>query len=277
MAARARAVPEGLGLPAWWPHRARSNAIEAGNLGWHVQTFGKDDGFGPTPRPVALLLHGTGSDWMPFVAAPGTPARLAVPRRRTRPSGSRPHAHTRQPGAEPRPARPGGAGRSAGLVVLGVCHWCWPIPARCGGRDPHGARRSHRARSHRFDQRRDPALAGCRGTCLPAPCEADGGHRLGAPCLCRVERAATHDPPLAGEHGLTHRRPGRALLRPSAARPASCGGCPQVDGILGPALAGAGVVLACARRCCWSVAPTTGRWRRRTLRAWPGSSAARGR
>ena len=54
-------MPEGLGLPAWWPHRARSSVIEAGNLGWHVQTFGKDDGFGPTPRPVALLLHGTGS------------------------------------------------------------------------------------------------------------------------------------------------------------------------------------------------------------------------
>ncbi len=51
-------MAEGPGdLPAWWPHRAASDAVTVGALRWHVQRFGH----GHAHRPLALLLHGTGA------------------------------------------------------------------------------------------------------------------------------------------------------------------------------------------------------------------------
>jgi magnesium chelatase accessory protein len=43
-------------LPLWWPHAERSAVIAAGGLDWHVQRWQPAQ-----PRPVALLLHGTGA------------------------------------------------------------------------------------------------------------------------------------------------------------------------------------------------------------------------
>src|SRR5206468_2126887 len=57
-------LPEG--LPADWPNRAASLAVEAGGLRWHVQRAGHG--------PVLLLLHGTGAathtwrDLLPLLA-----------------------------------------------------------------------------------------------------------------------------------------------------------------------------------------------------------------
>jgi magnesium chelatase accessory protein len=43
-------------LPSWWPHAERSTVVAAGEIDWHVQRWQP-----PQPRPVALLLHGTGA------------------------------------------------------------------------------------------------------------------------------------------------------------------------------------------------------------------------
>jgi magnesium chelatase accessory protein len=42
-------------VPAWWPHRARSEFVGVGPLHWHVQRFGA------ASAPSVLLLHGTGA------------------------------------------------------------------------------------------------------------------------------------------------------------------------------------------------------------------------
>jgi magnesium chelatase accessory protein len=48
-------------LPADWPLRSHSGSVDAGGLRWHVQWL-RDAGAPPVaPRPVALLLHGTGA------------------------------------------------------------------------------------------------------------------------------------------------------------------------------------------------------------------------
>jgi magnesium chelatase accessory protein len=44
------------GLPPWWPHVARSTVVAAAGIEWHVQRWSSDK-----PKPVALLLHGTGA------------------------------------------------------------------------------------------------------------------------------------------------------------------------------------------------------------------------
>jgi magnesium chelatase accessory protein len=50
------AVASGSNPPSWWPHAARSRAIDAGGLQWHVQQWQHKPS-----APVALLLHGTGA------------------------------------------------------------------------------------------------------------------------------------------------------------------------------------------------------------------------
>ncbi len=44
-------------LPADWPLRAHSHTLDAGGLRWHLQLLRA----GAAPRPLALLLHGTGA------------------------------------------------------------------------------------------------------------------------------------------------------------------------------------------------------------------------
>jgi magnesium chelatase accessory protein len=43
--------------PRWWPHRERSEFPVIGPLRWHIQRFAD----GKQRKPLALLLHGTGS------------------------------------------------------------------------------------------------------------------------------------------------------------------------------------------------------------------------
>lgn len=43
-----------------WPHRDRSQFVDAADLRWHVQRFGPPEAGAPT-RPRALLIHGTGA------------------------------------------------------------------------------------------------------------------------------------------------------------------------------------------------------------------------
>lgn len=45
------------GMPAHWPLREHSHTLVAGGLRWHLQLLRA----GGAPRPVALLLHGTGA------------------------------------------------------------------------------------------------------------------------------------------------------------------------------------------------------------------------
>ncbi len=45
-----------------WPNRQHSRFVQAGGLNWHVQIIGEpEQGEGAVPKPVALLLHGTGA------------------------------------------------------------------------------------------------------------------------------------------------------------------------------------------------------------------------
>lgn len=48
-------MPDAKAPPDWWPHRAASEFVAVGALGWHLQRFGQRD------APVALLVHGTGA------------------------------------------------------------------------------------------------------------------------------------------------------------------------------------------------------------------------
>ena len=53
-----------------WPHRERSEIIDAGGMGWHVQRFGETG-------PVILLLHGTGASAHSFAKLAPLLARSA--------------------------------------------------------------------------------------------------------------------------------------------------------------------------------------------------------
>ncbi len=79
-------------LPSWWPHAERSTIVAAGGLEWHVQRWRP-----ARPRPVVLLLHGTGAgahSWR-FVAP------LLAPRFDVIAPDLPGHAFTRTPPTQP--------------------------------------------------------------------------------------------------------------------------------------------------------------------------------
>ncbi len=100
------------GLPADWPHAARSRSVDAGGLRWHVQTWAP-----PQPgAPWMLLLHGTGASTHSFAGLAPLLARhhgVLVP---DLPG----HAFTQRPRAEGL-SLPGMAARLGALLAqLGV-------------------------------------------------------------------------------------------------------------------------------------------------------------
>jgi magnesium chelatase accessory protein len=48
-------------IPQNWPLRELSSSVSVGQMEWHVQMAGAEIGENGTKKPVALLLHGTGS------------------------------------------------------------------------------------------------------------------------------------------------------------------------------------------------------------------------
>ena len=68
--------------PADWPNRAFSRSVSVGSIDWHIQEMGSQTDQKTEPRPVLLLLHGTGAathSWRDMLQPLSQHFRVIVP------------------------------------------------------------------------------------------------------------------------------------------------------------------------------------------------------